>query len=210
MCAWIERIMEEEDWESEIVPGQPGYVPRAAPIFKSTTGMSRSERRHHYAELLKQHYLSKMLHIQNPHIGNACKDRSVDASVSGQGTVLKNGVYRRPDVCLSLCYATYIFLSFLELTCISQTLCDEAQKLKEAARRSSTIKATDSYFRQVEFLHYTMDPDGMRFSGAGFFPLDKPLILSIAGALITYTIIVLQTGEELTQRMGDGAASPTP
>ncbi|XP_065311573.1 uncharacterized protein [Dermacentor albipictus] len=86
MCAWIERIMEEEDWESEIVPGQPGYVPRAAPIFKSTTGMSRSERRHHYAELLKQHYLSKMLHIQNPHIGNACKDRSVDASVSGQGT----------------------------------------------------------------------------------------------------------------------------
>ncbi|KAH7938181.1 hypothetical protein HPB49_021339 [Dermacentor silvarum] len=122
--------------------------------------------------------------------------------------VFKNGVLR-PDVCLSFCYATYTFLSFLELTCISQRLFDEAQKLKEAARRSSTLTATDSFFRQVEFLHYTIDPEGMRITGAGFFPLDKPLMVSIVGALITYTVIVVQTGDEITQRMRDEAATTT-
>ncbi|XP_054922233.1 uncharacterized protein [Dermacentor andersoni] len=83
MCAGFERIM--EDWESEIVPGQPGYVPRAAPIFKSTIGMSRSERRRHYAELLKQHHLANMLHIQNPRNGDACKDRIVEPNNSRGG-----------------------------------------------------------------------------------------------------------------------------
>ncbi|XP_075550551.1 uncharacterized protein LOC142584292 [Dermacentor variabilis] len=83
MCAGFERIM--EDWESEIVPGQPGYVPRAAPIFKSTIGMSRSERRRHYEELLKQHHLANMLLVQNPHNGNACKDRVVEPNNNGGG-----------------------------------------------------------------------------------------------------------------------------
>ncbi|KAL1438674.1 hypothetical protein MTO96_047866 [Rhipicephalus appendiculatus] len=121
-------------------------------------------------------------------------------------TALKAGVFRA-DVCLSLCYAAYIFLGFLELACISQALRHEAHELKEAARRASTLNAADSYFRQVEFLHYTIDPDGMLISGSGFFRLDKQLIVSIVGSLITLTIILVQTSDELTQRMRDKAAS---
>ncbi|XP_054922231.1 uncharacterized protein [Dermacentor andersoni] len=85
--------------------------------------------------------------------------------------------------------------------------CFMAHKLKEAARMSSTVNTTDSYFRQVEFLHYTIDPEGMRISGAGFVRLDKPFIVSIVGALITFTIILVQTGDELTHRLRDKAAS---
>ncbi|KAH7947897.1 hypothetical protein HPB52_016616 [Rhipicephalus sanguineus] len=98
-------------------------------------------------------------------------------------TALKAGVFRA-DVCLSLCYAAYIFLSFLELACISQTLRDE-----------------------VEFLHYTIDPDGMSISGSGFFRLDKQLVVSIVGSLITLTVILVQTSDELSQRMRERAAS---
>ncbi|KAL1425248.1 hypothetical protein MTO96_019398 [Rhipicephalus appendiculatus] len=51
---------------------------------------------------------------------------------------------------------------------------------------------------EVLFLHDSIDPDEMCLSGAGFFRLGKPMIVSMMGALITYTVILTQTGQQLT------------
>ncbi|XP_054934171.1 uncharacterized protein [Dermacentor andersoni] len=52
----------------------------------------------------------------------------------------------------------------------------------------------------IQFLHDSVDPNGMRLSGAEFFYLDRRLLVSIAGSIITYTVILVQTNHGLTSR----------
>ncbi|KAL1438672.1 hypothetical protein MTO96_047864 [Rhipicephalus appendiculatus] len=51
---WGEECEPAEDWETEICPGFPGYLPRTRPTFQSTAGMKRCDRKRHYRELVKQ------------------------------------------------------------------------------------------------------------------------------------------------------------
>ncbi|KAK8785932.1 hypothetical protein V5799_007702 [Amblyomma americanum] len=91
---------------------------------------------------------------------------------------LRNSVMRL-DVCLSILYAWYVSISFLELAFISQTLSDEAQKLRESIRATMTVNATGDYLREVQHFHDTIDPEGLCINGAGFFRLSKPLIVTL-------------------------------
>ncbi|KAM7290634.1 uncharacterized protein ISCGN_027250 [Ixodes scapularis] len=59
-----ENTFTEEDWEPEIVPGRPGYVPlmsRVRPFFREVVDMTPLQRRQYYDELLKQHKVIEML-----------------------------------------------------------------------------------------------------------------------------------------------------
>nr|XP_054934377.1 uncharacterized protein LOC129388258 [Dermacentor andersoni] len=93
-------------------------------------------------------------------------------------------------------YATHSTLSIAELATLSYTLRDEAEKLRDAVCSSSMRAVTESYYRQAQLLYDAIDPERMCITGGGFFRLDRSLIVSISGALITYTVILSQTSHE--------------
>ncbi|XP_070384223.1 uncharacterized protein [Dermacentor albipictus] len=99
---------------------------------------------------------------------------------------------------------------FYELAFISQSLRDEANDVKESAKAATMLEADDSYSKQVLFLQDSIDPDEMCLSGAAFFRLGKPLIISMMGAVITYTVILTQTGQSLTQETNENVTSTAP
>ncbi|XP_070382606.1 uncharacterized protein [Dermacentor albipictus] len=98
---------------------------------------------------------------------------------------------------LVVCHTVHSSAKFVELAFVSQCLRDEAQKLRESIRATTTCRATDSYFKQVKFLHDSISPAEWCMSGGGFFRLDRPLIVSMMSALITYAVILVQTHHEL-------------
>ncbi|KAL1479994.1 hypothetical protein MTO96_051407 [Rhipicephalus appendiculatus] len=112
----------------------------------------------------------------------------------------------RLDVWLGFFYSWFCSLRFLELAVVSHDLRMEAQNIKDATKTVTMTGAPSTYIRQVRYLHDTIDPAGMCLTGASFFRLDRPLLVSIAGAVITYTVIVVQTKEQL---VGDAVANAT-
>uniref|UniRef100_A0A1S4KRX5 Uncharacterized protein n=1 Tax=Ixodes scapularis TaxID=6945 RepID=A0A1S4KRX5_IXOSC len=121
-------------------------------------------------------------------------------------SVFDNGLYLR-DIWIILTYSAYSTLCFLEMTCVSQALMDEAQRLKDAVRAVPTTDATEAYVQQLRYLHDVIDPVDMCLTGGGFFCIKKSLLVSMAGAIITYTVILVQTSDELAQKIDD--ALPT-
>ncbi|CAN7941442.1 unnamed protein product [Ixodes hexagonus] len=101
---------------------------------------------------------------------------------------------------LHVSYSVYSALAFVDMACVSQALADEAQELKNASKMAFTFEATGGYMQQLRFLHETIDPDGMCLSGGGFFRLNKSLLVSMAGTMITYTVILSQTSDGLTNK----------
>ncbi|XP_075553817.1 gustatory receptor for sugar taste 64e-like [Dermacentor variabilis] len=58
------------------------------------------------------------------------------------------------------------------------------------------------YFQQVRYLHNTIEPEEMCFTGSNFFRLDRGLLLTVTGSVITFAVILMQTGGDLKRRMG--------
>ncbi|KAH7937456.1 hypothetical protein HPB49_012516 [Dermacentor silvarum] len=117
--------------------------------------------------------------------------------------------HSRVRACYRLRVCCCLLLFLLGCFCLVQDLFSSAvsTSTRSCSPRQIRAQPATKLSATVEFLHYTIDPEGMRLSGAGFFRLDKPLIVSIVGALITFTIILVQTSDELTHRLGDNAAS---
>ncbi|XP_077558108.1 uncharacterized protein LOC144173647 isoform X1 [Haemaphysalis longicornis] len=115
-------------------------------------------------------------------------------------TVFDDG-FGQPDAWLSLAYSLCSSASFLDLAVGSQAMQDEAQKLKDAVRFVNMMEAADVYNRQIQYLHDTIEPDIMCLSGGGFFCLNKALLVSMAGSVITYAVILVQTSDELAEHV---------
>ncbi|EEC13732.1 hypothetical protein IscW_ISCW011825 [Ixodes scapularis] len=122
-------------------------------------------------------------------------------------SLFENGIYMR-EVWVVLLYTLYSALCFFELTLISQALSDEVQRLKDATRAVITTDATEDYLHQLRVLHDTIEPLGMCLSGGGFFSLKKPLLVSMTAAIITYTVILVQTSDDITEKTDVYSAFP--
>ncbi|CAN7940094.1 unnamed protein product, partial [Ixodes hexagonus] len=114
-------------------------------------------------------------------------------------SLFENGVYMR-DIWVFLSYTVYSSLCFVEMTFVSQALSDELQRLKDANRAVMTTDASAGYVQQLRFLHETTEPVGMCLSGGGFFCLRKSLLVSMTASVITYTVILVQTSDDLAER----------
>ncbi|KAL1438675.1 hypothetical protein MTO96_047867 [Rhipicephalus appendiculatus] len=71
-----------ENWEHEIAPGCPGYVPTGRPTFKSTMGMKRHERKRFYQELLKQAEMRNQMQDLEEKLEALRMQRSAEAAAS--------------------------------------------------------------------------------------------------------------------------------
>ncbi|KAH7938853.1 hypothetical protein HPB52_001475 [Rhipicephalus sanguineus] len=56
---------------------------------------------------------------------------------------------------------------------------------------------SDAMVTEVLYLSDSLKPGEMALSGAGFFSLKLPMLVSLAGAVITYTVILVQTSESV-------------
>ncbi|KAL1421657.1 hypothetical protein MTO96_023122 [Rhipicephalus appendiculatus] len=100
---------------------------------------------------------------------------------------------------LSVGYTAYSACCLLDMAFVSEDLAKEARKLKQAAESMAAVDPTSEYLIQVRYLYDSIEPEEMCLSGAGFFRLDRALLLTMAGAVITYAIILMQTESDLSQ-----------
>ncbi|KAH7934150.1 hypothetical protein HPB49_021912 [Dermacentor silvarum] len=90
------------------------------------------------------------------------------------------------------------------------TLLMSLQAIHSTTRFCELAFTSQSLYDAVLFLHDSIDPDEMCLSGAAFFRLGKPLIISMMGAVITYTVILTQTGQQFSQHANANVTSTAP
>ncbi|CAN8022606.1 unnamed protein product [Ixodes persulcatus] len=124
-------------------------------------------------------------------------------------SIFIDGIFER-EVWIALAYCVYTSLVVLELVCMSQALMDETQNLKNATKNFRPSDLSRGCSQELRFLHESIDPKDMCLSGGGFFRLNKPLLVSMTGSIITYTVILVQTSNKLTSSTDFLVAPPAP
>ncbi|XP_075726470.1 uncharacterized protein LOC142768384 [Rhipicephalus microplus] len=103
----------------------------------------------------------------------------------------------KDQLLLIMSYCGYAVVDFVDVARLSQTMGNEVLKLRESLMKVATFQDSLSRFRQVAYLHSTLQPDDMFLSGGNFFTLNLPLLVSLAGSVITYSVILVQTSDSV-------------
>ncbi|KAH7940342.1 hypothetical protein HPB52_023056 [Rhipicephalus sanguineus] len=82
-------------------------------------------------------------------------------------------------------YSTYVTYDFVTLASTSQSMTD-----------------------MIEYLHSCIDPEELSLAGGDFFKLNMSLLVSMAAALITYTVILVQTSQTATDILQQNSTCP--
>ncbi|XP_077529381.1 uncharacterized protein LOC144141746 [Haemaphysalis longicornis] len=98
---------------------------------------------------------------------------------------------------LTMSYSIYATLDFVDVARLSQMMANEGRELKESLMKVSMFNESPIQFRQVSYLHNSIRPEEMSLSGGNFFSLNMPLLVSLAGSIITYSVILVQTSDSV-------------
>ncbi|XP_077494845.1 uncharacterized protein LOC144105599 isoform X2 [Amblyomma americanum] len=105
------------------------------------------------------------------------------------------------DTWIAVTYTAYSTLGFVDFVLTSSDLASEVRKLKDAVKNAALLEPTNPYSHQVQYLHDIIEPDEMCLTAGGFFRLDRSLLVTMAGSVITFTVILVQTSDDLKHRM---------
>ncbi|XP_075530381.1 uncharacterized protein LOC142563674 [Dermacentor variabilis] len=111
-------------------------------------------------------------------------------------TVFVEGLSTLQSV-ICLLYSVLLLLDILDITGLSQEMVNELRSMRQTLQSAPTGQQNGAYFTQISYLRDTIKPKEMAVSGAGFFSLNFPLLVSLAGSAITYTVILVQTSESV-------------
>ncbi|XP_037570505.1 uncharacterized protein LOC119452382 [Dermacentor silvarum] len=98
---------------------------------------------------------------------------------------------------VGMIYTSLLVLDLLDIAGLSQEMVNELRSMRQTLQSAPTCLQSGAYFTQISYLRDTIKPKEMAISGAGFFSLNLPLIVSLAGSVITYTVILVQTSESV-------------
>ncbi|XP_037525673.1 uncharacterized protein LOC119402618 [Rhipicephalus sanguineus] len=98
---------------------------------------------------------------------------------------------------LTILYSISSALDFVDIANVSQQLVNEMRKIRHTLQKAPTYFENEVYYNQLSHLRASIKPKEMALSGAGFFTFNLPLVVSLAGAVITYTVILVQTSESV-------------
>ncbi|KAK8774173.1 hypothetical protein V5799_011297 [Amblyomma americanum] len=121
---------------------------------------------------------------------NVLISMSIDISAAFEKAVTSEGIF------LSAVFSTYQALDFADLSMLSQAMVNEATRLKGILKTMATGDCPECYINQVHFLYDAVQPNDMRLNCGNFFKLDTPLLVTMAGAIITFTVILVQTVDQ--------------
>ncbi|XP_070382968.1 uncharacterized protein [Dermacentor albipictus] len=97
---------------------------------------------------------------------------------------------------LTIMYGASTGLDFLDIANLSDAMVTEVRRIRYTLQKVATTENMH-YVNQLLFLADSLEPGEMALSGDGFFSLRLPLLVSLAGAVITYTVILVQTSESV-------------
>ncbi|XP_037524527.1 uncharacterized protein LOC119401674 [Rhipicephalus sanguineus] len=151
--------------------------------------------------------------------GNVCKIKALKASLNdlcGPSIVISTAcllmyscvnMYRyfilnqsQVHLWLPLVYMTYCAFCLADMAFVSEDLGREAIKLKDTAKGLAIEHPTNEYLIQVRYLHNIIEPEDMCLTGGNFFRLDSGLLVTVTGAVITFGVILVQTGRDLSHQ----------
>ncbi|XP_037525675.2 uncharacterized protein LOC119402619 [Rhipicephalus sanguineus] len=98
---------------------------------------------------------------------------------------------------LGLLYCVLSLLDLLDVAGLSQEMVNEIRSMRQTLESTPARFESGPYFAEISYLRDTIKPNQMAISGAGFFYLNLPLIVSLPGSVITYTVILVQTSESM-------------
>ncbi|XP_070383253.1 uncharacterized protein [Dermacentor albipictus] len=93
-------------------------------------------------------------------------------------------------------YATLTCLSIADASLSAGDVKEQALKLKAVLDSVSVLNLPPRVTCQVELFSMTIDEKQLCFTGSGFFIVDRPMLTSFVGLVMTYSIIVVQTGRK--------------
>ncbi|XP_077492568.1 uncharacterized protein LOC144103789 [Amblyomma americanum] len=111
-------------------------------------------------------------------------------------TIITEGM-KRTELWIAIGYSAFSCYEFLKLAKVSQSLSNAFQDIKNSCRRTITMERSIAYSLQVQHLHDSINPDDICLSGSDFFKINLGLLVSMAGSMITYTVILVQTSPDL-------------
>ncbi|KAL3223442.1 hypothetical protein MRX96_049806 [Rhipicephalus microplus] len=91
-------------------------------------------------------------------------------------------------------YAAYTTYEFVSLTFLSQSLSNMGKKIQDACKTARSVD-NDRYRHETQCLRESIDSEGLCLRAGDFFKLKVSVLVSMAAAIITYTVILLQTGQ---------------
>ncbi|KAH7934392.1 hypothetical protein HPB49_025444 [Dermacentor silvarum] len=115
---------------------------------------------------------------------------SVDAAAAFYKAVSREGIF------LSAVFSAYQAVDFADLSMLSQAMINEASHLKAVLKTMVIRDSPECYINQVRFLYDAVQPPDMGLKCGNFFKLDTPLVVTMAGAIITFAVILVQTVDQ--------------
>ncbi|KAH6923874.1 hypothetical protein HPB50_008401 [Hyalomma asiaticum] len=140
-----------------------------------------------------------------------CLNQIWGCSIAASGAVLLctscGGIYLNfveefwtPEHVLNMLHTISMSLDFLDITNLSDSMVREVRKIRHTLQKARTSSEDRDYVDQVRYLRDSLKAREMALSGAGFFSLKLPMLVSLAGTIITYTVILVQTSESVKKR----------
>ncbi|XP_037524907.2 uncharacterized protein LOC119401946 [Rhipicephalus sanguineus] len=98
---------------------------------------------------------------------------------------------------LTMSYCFYSAVDFADVARLSQKMSNELRELKEYLVKVSMFHESPARCAQVAYLHNSIHPEEMYLTGGSYFKLNMPLLVSLAGSIITYSVILVQTSDSV-------------
>ncbi|KAL3254428.1 hypothetical protein MRX96_054179 [Rhipicephalus microplus] len=86
-------------------------------------------------------------------------------------------------------------LDFLDIVILSDAMVTEVRAIRHTLEKAAIFAEHRDYVDQLLYLRKSLKPGEMALSAAGFFSLKSPMLVSLAGAVVTYTVILVQTSD---------------
>ncbi|XP_077492419.1 uncharacterized protein LOC144103626 [Amblyomma americanum] len=96
----------------------------------------------------------------------------------------------------STCYGINLILELFKLVQASTNLKKKALKMHEMLDAIPTYHVPSHVIAQIHLFKESMDCSQLCLNAFGLFTLDKSLLLSMAASVLTFTILLVQTGQE--------------
>ncbi|KAL3187289.1 hypothetical protein MRX96_025597 [Rhipicephalus microplus] len=99
------------------------------------------------------------------------------------------------DRILSAIYAVSMAVILVVSANAAHKMTSEANRIKDVVQDTDYATLSDAAANQLHLVILTSEAGQSAFSGWGLFDVNLPLLVSISGAIITYTVVLVQTDE---------------
>ncbi|KAL3219123.1 hypothetical protein MRX96_030577 [Rhipicephalus microplus] len=103
-------------------------------------------------------------------------------------------------------YCSLNFADALDVAFASESLANQVTEMKWTLRSLPFQGHLDGFAKDVRSFHEILDPAAMFLRAHGFFRVNMAQMISMTAAVITYTVILIQTSQSVKGTASPGSA----